>query len=303
MLLEATTTQTIVRELSADLETPISIYMKLRGQGPSFLLESVEGGERIARYSFIGVKPRAQYILRGNEVQIIESDSERTVPLPDDLDPTYFLQEEMSRFHTEPQPGLPRFIGGLVGYLGYEAVRHFEPTLKPQMQTAGAPDGMYLLADTVVAFDHARRSLSLIANVLDGDVQAAELKLDEIQARIQQPLPVPETRKTIPSVSRSNLSQERFETMVHSAKEHIAAGDIFQVVLSQRFSRETSASPFDVYRAVRRLNPSPYMFFFDFGDLDGEPFYLVGASPEMFVRLEDGIASLRPIAGTRPRGA
>jgi len=303
MLLEATTTQTIVRELSADLETPISIYMKLRGQGPSFLLESVEGGERIARYSFIGVRPRAQYILRGNEVQIIESGSARTVPLPEDLDPTYFLQEEMSRFHTVPQPGLPRFIGGLVGYLGYEAVRHFEPTLKPQMQTAGAPDGMYLLADTVVAFDHARRSLSLITNVLDGDVQAAERKLDEIQARIQESLPAPETRETIPSVSRSNLSQEHFENMVREAKEHIAAGDIFQVVLSQRFSRETSASPFDVYRAVRRLNPSPYMFFFDFGDLDGEPFYLVGASPEMFVRLEDGVASLRPIAGTRPRGA
>jgi len=162
---------------------------------------------------------------------------------------------------------------------------------------------MYLLADTVVAFDHARRSLSLIANVLDGDVEAAERKLDEIQARIQNPLPAPETRAAIPSVSRSNLSQERFETMVRAAKEHIAAGNIFQVVLSQRFSRETSASPFDVYRAVRRLNPSPYMFFFDFGTLDGEPFYLVGASPEMFVRLEDGIASLRPIAGTRPRGA
>jgi anthranilate synthase component 1 len=303
MLLEATTPQTLVRELSADLETPISIYMKLRGQGPSFLLESVEGGEQIARYSFIGVRPRAQYILRGNQVQIIESGSERVVPLPDDTDPTYFLQEEMSRFHTVPQPGLPRFIGGLVGYLGYEAVRHFEPTLKPQMQTATAPDGMYLLADTVVAFDHARRSLSLIANVLDGDVETAERKLDEIQARIQAPLPAPETRETIPSVSRSNLSRERFEGMVRVAKEHIAAGDIFQVVLSQRFSRETSASPFDVYRAVRRLNPSPYMFFFDFGDLDGEPFYLVGASPEMFVRLEDGIASLRPIAGTRPRGA
>jgi len=349
MLLEATTTQTLVRELSADLETPISIYLKLRGQGPSFLLESVEGGERIARFSFIGVKPRAQYILRGNEVRIIEDGSERTVPLPEDLDPTYFLQEEMSRFQAVPQPGLPRFIGGLVGYLGYEAVRHFEPTLKPIMSggtehivpegesdpkgertpvpAVGAggrstsaeststpfdfasrrsgpsqPDGMYLLADTVVAFDHARRSLSLIANVLDGDVQAAERKLDEILARIQEPLPAPETREMSPSVSRSNLSQERFESMVRAAKEHIAAGDIFQVVLSQRFSRETSANPFDVYRAVRRLNPSPYMFFFDFGNLDGEPFYLVGASPEMFVRLEADIASLRPIAGTRPRG-
>jgi anthranilate synthase component 1 len=317
MLLETTKTQTtpalhphsaasVVREISADLETPISVYMKLRGQGPSFLLESVEGGERIARYSFIGVRPRAQYILRGNEVRVIESGSERIVPLQEGVDPTYFLQEEMSRFRATPQAGLPRFIGGLVGYLGYEAVRYFEPTLKSSMSRGAernAPDGMYLLADTVIAFDHARRSLSLIANVLDGDVDAANRKLDEIQSRIQGTLPPAETREILPSVSRSNIAQQKFETMVSAAKEYIAAGDIFQVVLSQRFRRETSVGPFDVYRAVRRLNPSPYMFFFDFGTLDGEPFYLVGASPEMFVRLEDGIASLRPIAGTRPRGA
>jgi anthranilate synthase component 1 len=307
MLLEATTTQTLVRELSADLETPISVYMKLRGQGPSFLLESVEGGERIARYSFIGVKPRAQYILRGNEVRIVESGSERIVTLQEGVDATCFLQEEMRRFHVVPQPGLPRFIGGLVGYLGFEAVRYFEPTLKASMTRtsliASAPDGMYLLADTVVAFDHARRSLFLIANVLDGDADAAERKLDEIQFRIQGALPPAGAREPAPSVSRSNLSQGEFETMVRTAKEHIAAGDIFQVVLSQRFSRETAVEPFDVYRAVRRLNPSPYMFFFDFGTVDSDPFYLVGASPEMFVRLEDGIASLRPIAGTRPRGA
>lgn len=303
MLLEATTTQTILRELSADLETPISIYMKLRGQGPSFLLESVEGGERIARYSFIGVRPRAQYILQGNEIRVIEAESERIVPVREGIDPTYFLQEVISRYHTGPQPSMPRFIGGLVGYLSFEAVRHFESTLIPHMKPATAPDGVYLLADTVVAFDHARRGLSLIANVLDGDVEAANRKLDEIQARIQGSLPQVEKRKKSPSVSHSNLSKEAFEEMVQEAKEYIAAGDIFQVVLSQRFSRETSVEPFDVYRAVRRLNPSPYMFFFDFGDLDGEPFSLVGASPEMFVRLEDGIASLRPIAGTRPRDA
>jgi len=314
MLLETTTNQippalhpqrgvTVVRELSADLETPTSIYLKLRGQGPSFLLESVEGGERIARYSFIGVKPRAQYILRVNEIRILEGASERVVPLEEGIDPTYFLQEEMRRFEARRQAGMPRFIGGLVGFLGYEAVRHFEPTLKPGMKTATAPDGMYLLADTVVAFDHARRSLSLIANVLDGDVEAANRKLDEIQSRIQGTLPPVEAREASASVSRSNMAQETFEAMVQEAKEHIAAGDIFQVVLSQRFSRETSAEPFDVYRAVRRLNPSPYMFFFDFGAVDGEPFTLVGASPEMFVRLEDGVASLRPIAGTRPRGA
>jgi anthranilate synthase component 1 len=299
MLLE--TTQTIIREISADLETPISVYMKLRGQGPSFLLESVEGGERIARYSFIGVKPKAQYIIRGNEIEIKDADGSRVTHF--DGDPTYFLQSEMSRFQFASQPGMPRFIGGLVGYLGYESVRFFEPTLSSRMKRALIPDGIYLLADTVIAFDHARRSLSLIANVLDGDVDAANGRLNEIEAVIQQPLPPAQTHEVKPSKTRSNMTQGHFEDMVRDAKEHIAAGDIFQVVLSQRFTRETSVEPFDVYRAVRRLNPSPYMFFFDFGIVDDEPLFIVGSSPEIFVRLEGRTASLRPIAGTRPRGA
>lgn len=323
MLLEATatTTQTIIREISADLETPISVYMKLRGRGASFLLESVEGGERIARYSFIGIKPKTQYIIRGNEIEIVESESTRVVSLDENVDPTYFLQEEMSRFKFSPQPGAPRFIGGLVGYLGYEAVRFFEPTLKPALSrvegsninrasssptaplSARVPDGIYLLADTVIAFDHARRSLSLIANVLDGDVESANRKLDEIESSIHQPLPQIQPRDVQSSKTRSNMTQGRYEDMVRDAKEHIAAGDIFQVVLSQRFTRETTVEPFDVYRAVRRLNPSPYMFFFDFGLVDDEPLFIVGSSPEMFVRLEGRTASLRPIAGTRPRGA
>ncbi len=303
MLLDINTIPTIVREIPADLETPTSIYLKLSGQGPSFLLESVEGGERIARYSFIGSKPKARYILRENEVQIVESDSTRVITLDENRDVTDFLKDEMSRFTSEPQSGLPRFIGGLVGYLAFESVRYFEPTLISQMHTASVPDGMYLLADTVVAFDHARRSLSLIANVLGGDVETANRKLDEIQALIQQPLPPTKERKPLTADTRTNMSREKFKSMVSDAKEHIAAGDVFQVVLSQRFSRDTSADPFDVYRAVRRINPSPYMYFFDFGDLDGEPFYIVGASPEMFVRLEEQTASLRPIAGTRPRGA
>jgi anthranilate synthase component 1 len=327
MLLEATAipTQIILREISADLETPISVYMKLREQGASFLLESVEGGERIARYSFIGVKPRAQYIIRGNAIEVKDANGVRNTQY--DGDPTCFLQEEMSRFKFAPQSGVPRFIGGLVGYLGYESVRFFEPTLKSIMErasTAGqngtaqraplttvptpsgsarVPDGIYLLADTVIAFDHARRSLSLIANVLDGDVDSANRKLDQIESCIHQPLPLSQPREVNSSKTRSNMTQGRFEDMVRDAKDLIAAGDIFQVVLSQRFTRETNVEPFDVYRAVRRLNPSPYMFFFDFGLVDDEPLYLVGSSPEMFVRLEDRTASLRPIAGTRPRGA
>jgi anthranilate synthase component I len=315
MLLEATSTQTIIREINADLETPVSLYLKLRGDGASFLLESVEGGERIARYSFIGVQPRAEYILRDGQVEVKENGATRTVQLEDD--PTRFLQEEMSRFSTERLPNAPRFTGGLVGYLGYESVRYFEPTLKSRMERASTasgtstrsplsaeiPDGIYLLADTVVAFDHARRSIFLIANILDGDLESANRKLDQIAVRIALPLPAAGRTDIAHSEIHSNMTQEAYETMVSDAKEHIAAGDIFQVVLSQRFTRETSVEAFDVYRAVRRLNPSPYMFFFDFGLVDGEPLFIVGSSPEMFVRLEGRTASLRPIAGTRPRAA
>jgi anthranilate synthase component 1 len=306
MLLEATTTQTIIRELSADLETPISVYMKLRGEGASFLLESVEGGERIARYSFIGIKPKAQYIIRDNDIEIKDANGVRHTRY--EGDPTCFLQEEMSRIKFTPQAGVPRFIGGMVGYLGYESVRFFEPVLQSRMsgraeRSRSIPDGIYLLADIVIAFDHARRSLSLIANVLDGDVESANRKLDEIESRIHQSLPPAQPHEVKASRTRSNMTQGRFEDMVRDAKEYIAAGDIFQVVLSQRFTRETNVEPFDVYRAVRRLNPSPYMFFFDFGLVDDEPLFIVGSSPEMFVRLEGRTASIRPIAGTRPRGA
>ncbi len=301
MLIDSTTVQTLIREIHADLETPVSVYLKLRDENPSFLLESVEGGERIARFSFIGIQPRAQYILRDGEIQIKDENGIRNTQYSGD--PTHFLQAEMSRFPAIHVPGAPRFSGGMVGYLAYDAVRFFEPTLQKHMGAPRLPDGIYLLADTIVAFDHARRSLFLIANVLDGDTAAAERKLDAIAARIAAPLPPAKPAPATPAATRSNRTQPEFERMVAAAKEHIAAGDIFQVVLSQRFTRETNVAPFDVYRAVRRLNPSPYMFFFDFGLVDGEPLYLVGSSPEMFVRLEGRRASLRPIAGTRARGA
>jgi len=300
MLLESTTVQTIIREISADLETPVSLYLKLRGDGASFLLESVEGGERIARYSFIGVQPRAEYILRGEEIEIKDEHGSRVNHVAGD--PTRFLQNEMDRFPAVHLPNAPRFTGGLVGFLGFESVRFFEPTLKSRMKRASIPDGIYMLADTIVAFDHARRSIFLIANVLDGNTEAANQKLDAIAARIEQPLPPTPKVEVKPSKVKSNHTQGTYEDMVRAAKENILAGDIFQVVLSQRFTRETNVEPFDVYRAVRRLNPSPYMFFFDFGTVDGEPLYLCGSSPEMFVRLEGRTASLRPIAGTRPRG-
>lgn len=309
MLLESTNVQTIIREISADLETPVSLYLKLRGDGASFLLESVEGGERIARYSFIGVQPKALYILRDEEIEIKDEHGTRTTY--HEGDPTRFLQNELTRFPALRVPNAPRFTGGLVGFLGFESVRFFEPTLGAKMkrtsrtthhEPCNIPDGIYLLADTIVAFDHARRSIFLIANVLDSNTEAANQKLDSIESRIKQPLPPAPKIEVKPSKVKSNHTQGTYEDMVRSAKENILAGDIFQVVLSQRFTRETNVGPFDVYRAVRRLNPSPYMFFFDFETVDGEPLYLCGSSPEMFVRLEGRTASLRPIAGTRPRG-
>ncbi len=297
----------IVRELPADLDTPTTAYLKLRGQGASFLLESVEGGERVARYSFIGVAPRARYLLRGHAVTRTDGRGQTTIPLAAGRDPLHILQSELAQYPPIERDGLPRFLGGLVGYLGYETVRHFEPGLAPQLPQSDLPDALFLLVDTIVAFDHARSSLLLITHAFDDEAAAAEQRLDALAARLAGEVRPARPGPSAPAADAaftSNLSQPDFESMVLAAKEHIAAGDIFQIVLSQRFTRRTGAPPFGIYRALRRLNPSPYMFFFEFGDVDGEPLSLIGASPEMMVRFEahTGRASLRPIAGTRPRG-
>ena len=311
MLAELTETPTttklpvpLVRELHADLETPTSVYLKLCGRGPSFLLESIEGGERVARYSFIGVGSAKQYRLRAGAVERHTPRGIERLPLGPGRDPLHVLQAELAGYQSAHIDGLPRFVGGLVGYLGYDAIRHFEPKLAGLPHTEDLPEGLFLLTDTLVAFDHARRSLYLIAHAFDGDTAAAQARLDALEARLAGPLPDrPAQAAHSASSMQSTLTQAEYEAIVRAAREHIAAGDIFQVVLSQRLSRTTTAQSFDVYRALRRLNPSPYMFYFDFGEVDGRPLTLVGASPEMFVRLEGRRASLRPIAGTRPRGA
>lgn len=302
----------LVRELPADLETPVSVYLKLAGHSPSFLLESVTGGDQLARYSFIGVHPTRAYIIRGGQVECRTPDGETTL-LPASLDPLESLRQELLRCQPAFVPGLPRFAGGLVGYLSYEMIRYFEPSVNVTPH-ADLPDGIFLMADTLVAFDHAFGKLVLIANVRseENSVEAeaaaqvqAEARLDAIQARLAAPLPDVSVLNGQPVSTelKSNITREAFMQAVQEAKEHIAAGDIFQVVLSQRLSRETTAAPFDIYRALRRLNPSPYMFFFDFDVLAGEPnLHLIGASPELHVRLENGKATVRPIAGTRPRG-
>jgi len=308
----------VYREFAADLETPVSVYLKLMDSfGPSFLLESVEGGEQVGRYSFVGVAPRGMVALHGREVHRQRGDGEVAVrelePGEDILD---VLRAELGRFTPADVPGLPRFSGGAVGYLGYDVVRFFEKLPETAEAVVPIPDAIFLLADTLVVFDHVRHRLMILANVrVDGDVEAAYVeaiqRIERVSERLLRPLPAVHRRRagrrlSEPAPLVSNVSQTRFEEMVARAREHIAAGDIFQVVLSQRLSRRTDAHPFAVYRALRMLNPSPYMFYFDFGRYDLQ---VIGASPEMHVRLEGatlggvaGIASVRPIAGTRRRG-
>ncbi len=305
----------MVRELPADLETPISIYLKLAGNGPSFLLESVTGGEYVSRYSFIGADLRQAFILKDEQWEIRADEEISPLPIKERQTPLQVLRDhlgmvppsETAGVAANPKsPDLPRFSGGLVGYLGFETVRYFEPTL-PLVPHPDLPEAIFLLADTVIAFDHAYGKLQLIVTAhSEAEIPAAEARLDDLAARLEAPLPEGNGHRAdiTPGELQSNVSFDEYCEAVEAAKEYIAAGDIFQVVPSQRLSRETSASPFEIYRSLRRINPSPYMFFFDFADLsEDEPLYLIGASPEIHVRLEDGIASLRPIAGTRPRGA
>lgn len=298
----------VYREFAADLETPVSVYIKLMDEpGASFLLESVEGGEQVGRYSFVGVSPRGMISLEGLQVTTSDGDAR---PLADGEDILDVLKTELARHTPAAVDGLPRLSGGAVGYLGYDVVRFFERLPETAEHVLDIPDAVFLLADTLVVFDHARHRLIILANAVVGeDVEAAYVdaiqRIDRIAEKLLRPLPaVPARRWGARNGNghalEANVSPERYQAMVREAKEHIAAGDIFQVVLSQRFSRHTSAHPFAVYRALRMLNPSPYMFYFDFAPHDLQ---VIGASPEMHVRLEDGVASVRPIAGTRRRGA
>ncbi|MBI4186382.1 MAG: anthranilate synthase component I [Chloroflexi bacterium] len=278
----------IYHETVADMETPVSAYLKVARGDYSFLLESVEGGERLARYSFIGTEP--SLVLKAR----------KDAP----SDPLLLVEQEFRRFQPVPVAGLPRFHGGMVGYLSYEVARYFERLPSPAPDPLALPEFMLMLADTLLVFDHVAHKIKLVSHVhLDGDVDAAYRKAtDKIEGlldRLSRPVPTeaPPAVSTASGKVSSNLSQAEFESRVSRAKEHIYAGDIIQVVLSQRLARPTSAHPFAVYRALRSVNPSPYMYYLHLGD-----FNIVGASPELLVRVEDGIVSNHPIAGTRPRG-
>lgn len=300
----------IHRNLPADMETPVSIYLKLQDEGPCFLLESVSGGEQVARYSFVGVRPRGVITTSGDEVFISREGHGRTVSLEDGRDPLDILKAEMATYKPVRLADLPRFIGGAVGFLSYDAVRRFERIPDDNPDDLHVPEMAFMIAHTLVVFDHARQRLQVIANadLTRSDArtayQRAISRIDEVVARLNAPLPeVPPPNEVSHNGLESNLTQEAYKEMVNKAKEYIAAGDIFQVVPSQRLSRRTSAHPFGIYRALRMHNPSPYMVFMRFpGGIGSKPLHIISASPEMHVRFEEGMAELRPIAGTRWRG-
>jgi anthranilate synthase component I len=296
----------VYRVLLADLETPVSVYLKLAQAGSiSFLLESVEGGEQVGRYSFLGVNPKGVIVIKNNMVTRTLHGQSTTHALEPGEDPLHLIKHEFERVKPVHIEGLPRLVGGAVGYISYDVVRHFERLPETAAQDLDVPEAAFMLPDTLVIFDHAKHQLIVMANAHntgspDSAYQDAIRRIDQIVAALGKPLPaLPQISEPLNDQLQSNVTQEQFEENVRRAKEYIAAGDAFQIVLSQRFTRKTAASPLMIYRALRALNPSPYMFFLNFG----EDFTLMGASPEMLVRLEDGVATTRPIAGTRKRGA
>ena len=293
----------LVLESFADLDTPLSLYLKLANQRYTFLLESVVGGERFGRYSFIGLPAKIRIRVHGRHVEVEDRGG---VVERFDGDPLAFLREYMRRFKAAPRPGLPRFCGGLAGYFGYDTVRHIETRLAGQAPAApGAlddlPEMLLLLTDELAVIDNLAGKIYLIvyADPAEGNAYwNAQDRLQGLRQKLRATVTIPFQTASAVALPESETGAERYQAAVRRAKEYIAAGDIMQVVLSQRMKVPFAASPLSLYRALRSLNPSPYMFYYDFGD-----FHVVGASPEILVRKEGSTVTLRPIAGTRPRGA
>jgi len=301
----------VFRELSADLETPVSVFLKLKTDTPCFLLESVERGEQLGRYSFIGTNPLLTFQAQGMEGIITNHNKTSRVyfdPPPSDNNPLAEIQKLLSQYKIADVPELPHFFGGAVGYLSYDMVHFFENLTPSPEDELKLPDCFFLFTDTLVIFDHVANKMKIVCNALvdDNNTVAYQEAIDKIEAIIStlsQPLTTTETTCTPPqndvkcSQLSSNFTPQEFKKAVEIAKEHILDGDAFQIVLSQRLRRQTTAQPFSIYRELRMLNPSPYMFYLDFGN-----FQLIGSSPEMLVKLEGNHAETRPIAGTKPRG-
>ncbi|MCC4116291.1 anthranilate synthase component I [Aromatoleum toluclasticum] len=295
----------VTLETFADLDTPLSIYLKLANEPYSYLLESVQGGERFGRYSMIGLAASTRIEVYGRSALLLTGN--RLVERRDYGDPLNYVAEFMERIKVPPRDGLPRFAGGLVGCFGYDTVRYIEPRLAQgeKTDTIGTPDILLLLSEEIAIVDNLSGKLTLVVYAepeVPGAFKRAKKRLRELLARLRAPVEIPQDVRVESQPAVSSFGEEAFKAAVNRAKEYIIEGDIMQVVLSQRMSKPYAASPMALYRAIRSLNPSPYMFYFNFED-----FHVVGASPEILVRLdEDGQGkrvTVRPIAGTRPRGA
>jgi anthranilate synthase component 1 len=287
------------------METPVSAYLKIARGKYSFLLESVEGGEHQARYSFLGTDPFLMMKSKGREVQTVERWRADKVQLADGEDPLHVLKKLLGRYKYVDDPDLPRFCGGAVGYIGYDTVRFFEDLPDKTTDDLDVPDMLFLLTDILLVFDHLKHRIKVVCTPEVGSDPAttydlAVEKIDEIVARLREtPLPPRETRPSDEPgrTPDSNMTKAEFERMVEDGKEYIKSGDVIQVVLSQRLSMPLQADPFNVYRALRSVNPSPYMYYLHYDDIK-----LIGSSPEILVTEDKGVVTVRPIAGTRPRG-
>ncbi len=302
----------VFRELPADLETPVSVFLKLGKTPPSFLLESVERGEQLGRYSFIGANPYAVVQSSESEGFIRHKGEEIKVQLgtpPCGPDALHLVKRYLAQYKVTEVPGLPRFFGGAVGYLSYDMVRFFEKLPDCPQDELQLPDSAFMFTDPLIIFDNVQQKMKIVANVPGGAdntvaYQEGQERIGVALDALKKPL-FPESQIHFSdsiadkntSEFVSNFTRSQFIEIVKRAKEYIFAGDAFQIVPSQRLRRRTTAAPFDIYRALRMLNPSPYMYYLDFGN-----FQLIGSSPELMVKLEEGRAETRPIAGTMPRG-
>lgn len=299
----------VYREFLADLETPVSSFLKIADDDYSYLLESVEYGEKIGRYSFLGSKPSLIFETKNTQAKIITSKAQEEFELR--ADPLVVLKNILNKYHFVNIPGLPRFCGGLVGYLGYDIVRFFENIPASCKDELNLPDCVFVLTDTLVIFDHIKHKIKVVACAyirpkasvkgIKKTYEEAQERVEAIVKRLRKPLVVnkkfPQTIRTPKLKIKSNLTKEKFKKIVKKAKKYIREGDIIQTVLSQRFETQIKVPPFSIYRALRSINPSPYMYYLKFKDL-----ILVGSSPEVHVRCEAEYVEIRPIAGTRPRG-
>lgn len=300
----------VYREINADLDTPVSAFLKIRKSDYAFLLESVEGQEKIARYSFLGSEPALVFKSKGRKIEIIRPQRKLASRFVTEETPLDEIKKVMKDFKAVEVAGLPRFYGGLVGYMGYDMVRFFEELPDKNPDDLKLPDSVFILTDTILIFDHVNHTIKIVVNVMlprKKKLAQKELvkiyngaikKIDLIHRDFNKPVIEKEIKKSKKVYAvESNFKKKGFQEIVKKAKVYIKKGDIIQTVLSQRFKTRISRSPFEIYRSLRSLNPSPYMYFLKLKDIE-----LIGSSPEMLVRCENGLIQTRPIAGTRPRG-